>query len=63
MGAAQIGWYRLMATPQYAMAHAGSAAATAAKAFSASSYQNEWSSATARANGACDCRARRRSGT
>ena len=43
-----------MATPQYAIAHEGSPAATAANAFSASSYQNEWSSATARANGAWD---------
>ena len=43
-----------MATPHCAIAQAGSAAATAANAFSASSYQNEWSRATARANGACD---------
>src|SRR5207244_9979699 len=48
VGAAQIGWYRLMATPHCAIAHEGSAAATSLKAFSASSYQNEWRSATAR---------------
>ena len=41
-----------MATPHCAIAQEGSAAATAPKAFSASSYQNEWSRATARANGA-----------
>src|SRR4030067_289951 len=37
-----------MATPQWAMAHPASALATSAKAFSASTYQNEWRSATAR---------------
>src|ERR687891_2695884 len=42
-----------MATPHCAIAHEGLAAATSLKAFSASSYQNEWSNATARANGAC----------
>jgi hypothetical protein len=42
-----------MATPHEAMLQLGSAAAIERKAFSASSYQNEWSMATARSN--CGC--------
>ena len=43
-----------MATPQWAIAQEGSAAAISENAFSASAYQNECSSATPRAKGACD---------
>src|SRR6266511_2624564 len=41
VGGAQIGWYRLIAIPHWAIAHEESAAATSPKAFSASSYENE----------------------
>ena len=42
-----------MARPQYAIAQSGSAWAICVKAFDASRYQNECSSATARSNGCC----------
>jgi hypothetical protein len=49
----QSGGHRLTATPHEAMLHLGSAAAIERKDFSASSYQNEWSMATACSN--CGC--------
>ena len=59
VGGAQIGWYQVIAIPQYAMPHAGSFAATASKARRDSSYPKECSSATARVNSACDPAGRR----
>jgi hypothetical protein len=43
----------VMAVPQCAIAHAGSALATAAKVFAPSAYQNECSKATPRWNRGC----------
>src|SRR6516165_2603467 len=53
LGGYQSGYQLLMATPQYAMAQLGSISATPVKAFTASSYQNECRSATARVNCCC----------
>src|SRR6267142_6275551 len=52
-GGDQICVQLVIARPQYAIAQSGSACAICVKAFAASRYQNECSSATARSNGFC----------
>src|SRR5687768_3621265 len=52
-GGDQICVQLLIAIPQYPIAHWGSICVTSVNPFTASRYQNECSSATARSNGFC----------